>query len=168
MGLKESLFVFFIVSIIIFPIFFSIEKNKNRESKELPDIRVVDGYFKEYSPSLSKYGDFNVLYYYFNNDSYLIYEVDFFNKKEKNEWVEIKSKNVKLKDDLAFFNSRAFYFSKDQNLSGNNVIYNVKKETLQGNDFELISNKFKGVGSSFVYNNNIEANDIKYIIKDDK
>jgi hypothetical protein len=170
MGIKELFFASFILLVTVFPLFFSIEKEKNRDEKLLPDIKIVNGTFKEYSPLLSKEGDFETILYYMDRDSYLVSNFNFLKKDEvKDEWVKLSSKNAEVKKGFVYFKDKAFYFSNEYNLSAYNMIYDIKQKSLQGKDFELFSNKFYGHGDSFVYlNSNIKALNIKYIIKDSK
>ena len=170
MGLKEILFSLFILGATIFPLFFNIQKSQNRVEKSLPDIKIENGTFHEFSPILSKKGDFKEVSYYVNNNSYLITKFNFLTKNEKkDEWVKLSSNKAEVKNNLIYFKTRAFYFSKDYNFSADNAIYNIKQKSLKGNNFKLFSKSFYGTGDSLVYlDNKIKASNIKYIIKDDK
>jgi len=161
MGIKEIVFIIFLISTISFPFFFSKKDIKIEKTSNLPYVFVKNGSFKNYENSiLTKKGNFDILNY-FNNNSF-----DSINLK-----ISFLDKNSTLYTDKLVFDGlynlkNAKYITSDYTYLATKAIYNEKQDILTAYNFKFFNKKIEGKGNYMIYENNIiKADNIHYTIK---
>ena len=160
MGIKEILFILFLIISISVTLFF---KQKNIEVNyriNLPNIQVENGTFKKFTTHLEENGTFRKLDF-FSNNNYLIYNLN----------MNILSKNSNLKSEKLHFNGvynfyNAIYKTSEYTYKSSYSIHNPKTKITTSEKFTFFNKKINGKGKNMVYKNDIiTANNIDYIIK---
>ena len=160
MGLKENLFIFFLVAVIIFPFFFNKKEIRIEKEITLPYIVIENGSFKKFIPILQREGNFKRLDY-FSQKNFLAQDIHL-NFLDKNSSFSAKEL---LYDGIYKF-QKAKYITDKYTYLAQHGIYTDKNDSLIAYNFKLFNEKIDAKGHKMVYQNKIlKADDIKYIIK---
>ena len=160
MGLKEKLFILFLIGIIFFPFFFSKKEIKIERNILLPYIEVKNGFFKTYNKILKKDGSFKELQY-FNTKNYI----------SKNLQIKFLDKNSTLFAEKLIFNGKYNFFdtkyiTPTYTYLAKKAIYDDKTKILIAYNFTFFNDKIDGKGIEMIYKDDkIVADNIIYTIK---
>jgi len=161
MGIKEILFITFLIISISMPFFFK-QKNIIIEKKNsFPLIEIENGNFKIFNKTLTQQGEFSKLDY-LNDNLYKIY----------NSYISFIDKNSTLKSKIITYKNNNYYFynaiykNNEYTYKSKYSIYFNDSKTLKSKSFSFFNKKIEGKGKNLTYKNDIiTANDIFYIIK---
>ena len=160
MGLKEKLFILFLIGVIFFPFFFSKKEIKIEKKIKLPYIELKNGFFKTYDEILKENGNFKTLQYF--NSKYYI------SKKLK---IKFLDKNSSLFAKKLVFNGKynffdAKYITPTYTYLAKKAIYDDKTKILIAYNFKFFNEKIDGKGLEMIYKDDkIIADNIIYTIK---
>ena len=160
MGLKEKLFIFFLIGIIFFPFFFSKKEIKIEKKIKLPYVSLKNGNFKTYNTILKKDGEFEKLDF-FNKNDYTSYnlKIKFLDKNST-----LFTKQLIFNGKYNFFNVK--YITPTYIYLAKKAIYDEKTKILTAYNFQFFNEKINGKGKKMVYKNDtIIADNIIYTIK---
>jgi len=160
MGLKEKLFILFLIIVIIFPFFFSTKEIKVDKKIKLANIIVKNGDFMYYKRELQKTGTFENLDYFSQNN----YVVNKMVMKFLDKNATLFSKKMVFDGVYNFYNMK--YKTQDYIYLAKYAIYYDKEDKTVAYNFRFYNQKIDGKGKKMVYKNDILlADNIIYTIK---
>jgi len=163
MDLKQKLFVFFLIFIIVFPFFFSKKNLSITKQISLPNITIKNGEFVSYDPNLTKKGDFKYLSYF--NDNNYIFDKAYVFLVDKNS--SLNSKKIKYHNNYYLYDS--IYKTPEYTYISPYAIYNDKTKILTAYKLKFFNKKVRGFATKMIDKNDILiAQNVDYIIKDKK
>ena len=160
MGLKEKLFILFLIIVIVFPFFFSTKEIKIDKKIKLANIVIQNGKFMYYKKELQKTGSFDNLDYFSQNN----YILDKMKIKFLDKNATLFSKKMIFNGVYNLYNMK--YKTKDYTYLAKYAIHYEKEDKTVAYNFTFLNKKVDGKGEKMVYKNDILlADNITYIIK---
>jgi len=160
MDIKKIIFIIVLITIILFPFAFSKKEIVIKHKISLPKITLKKAEFKTFNTLLEKKGTFDYLEL-IDEKKYNVYNL-------KTIFLE---KNSTLISEKTFFNKN-YKFWNVQYITPNYTyiakygIYNPKTKKAIAYNFKFFNQKIDGEGKKMIYfNQNIYADNIKYILK---